>query len=227
MNSDSKPTALPSELDADSPPFDVEALETLFPKEIPMVVPVQGFSREHEQFGTVLYECTTQSCSARLTAGGHGHAYFLRLWGSTPPRDPVSPDMLNEALSIIEPTPASVDVAKDKVLPHLRARYDGIYEDNASFTITRFADPPSNGPAVRTCSSCGSRLQRHPVYVWPDDMTVPEWWQAALEEYTGPVLSPKGLTENNPAASADESESDETGAGSGTLDDFQTGLESF
>jgi hypothetical protein len=55
MDSDLKPAALPSDLDAYLIPFDVEALVTLFPEDILTVVPVQGFPKEHEQFGTVLW----------------------------------------------------------------------------------------------------------------------------------------------------------------------------
>jgi hypothetical protein len=137
----------------------------------------------------------------------------------------VSPDILDEVLSILEPE--SVDAAEDALLPLFWARYDGPYTGNASFTITRFADPPTNGPAVRVCSTCDSRLNRYPVYVWPDDCTVPQWWQAALEKYTGPVLSPKGPTEGNPVGTVEQSESSDD---RNRIDEdyaFQTGLDAY
>jgi len=214
-----------SYLDPSACPYDLDALVELYPENRCPVVPVKGIPKGREQFGSVLYECDEPRCSADLTAGGHGFPYFLRLWASTPPRDPIPPETLEKVLSTLKPT--SVSDAEEAMLPQIRARYDGLYADSTSITITRFADPPGNGPPVRTCSSCGSRLKRHPVYVWPDDFQVPLWWQTAVEEYKGPVISPKGPTEDNPVVSDDTTQPTESQTQSKNRNSDQLPLDSF
>jgi hypothetical protein len=176
--------------------FQTVQLNQEIPDHIPDVLPVCGFPKPEEQRGSVIYECPTDSCSAAPTAGGHGHPWFLRLWDTTPPRDAICHDAIAEALRIVNPD--DVLEATDELRPLLRGRYDGLYQDAPSITITKFPDPPSNGPAVHTCPECEARSTRLPVYVWPDSMEPADWWVAAVEAYDGPVWSPQGPTEANP-----------------------------
>jgi len=180
-------------------PFQTDALSTQLPDHVPAILPVKGFPDDEEQWGSVLYECPVTSCPFTVGAAGHGHPHFLFAWSTCPPRDAVDPATLTAVIEIVEPD--CVEEFTAEFLPHIRGRYDGLYEGAAAVTITEFANPPSAGPAVHPCPDCGARTNRYPVYVWPEPFEVPAWWDPALAAYDGPVWSPKDATAQNPTIS--------------------------